>query len=112
MESWHGTKINNYLTIKTIIESKGWCVEIFAVEIRAKECCTKSVLCYLKKLGFNNKPSETLLKVALLQIFYGMLLFCIWVARNNKEWTSSAANGKRNNDSSKKTQQFIIYVIA
>ena len=35
MESKHGTKINKYLALKTIIESKGWCVELFAVELGA-----------------------------------------------------------------------------
>ena len=33
MESWHSTKINRYLAIKTIIESNGWSVEFFAVKV-------------------------------------------------------------------------------
>ena len=32
-ESWHGTKINKYLVLKTIIESKDWCMELFVVEL-------------------------------------------------------------------------------
>ena len=31
MESWQSTKINKYVALKTIIESNGWCVEVFAV---------------------------------------------------------------------------------
>ena len=54
MESWHSTKINMYLALKTIIESNGWCVELFAVEFGARGYCSKSVLCCFKKLGFNN----------------------------------------------------------
>ena len=54
MESWHSTKINKYLALKTTIESNGWSVELFAVEVGARGYCSKSVLCCLKKLGFNN----------------------------------------------------------
>ena len=31
MESWHSTKINKYLALKTITEFNGWCVELFPV---------------------------------------------------------------------------------
>ena len=53
MESWHGTKVNKYLALKTIIASKGWCVELFAAEVGARGYCSKfyAVLCYFKKLG-------------------------------------------------------------
>ena len=54
MESWHATKINKYLDLKTIIESKGWCVELFALEVGDRRYCSKSILCCFKKLGFNN----------------------------------------------------------
>ena len=36
MESWHSTKINKYLALKTIIESNGWCAELFPVEVGAR----------------------------------------------------------------------------
>ena len=62
MESWHGTKINKYLTLKAIIECKGWCVELFAVEVGARGYCSKSVLSCFKKLGFNNKPIRNAIK--------------------------------------------------
>ena len=62
MESWHGTKIDKYSALKTIIESKGWCVELFAVEVGARGYCSRSVLCCFKKLRFNNKLIRTLLK--------------------------------------------------
>ena len=38
------TKINKYLALKTIIESNGWCVELFAVEVGARGYCSKSIL--------------------------------------------------------------------
>ena len=36
VESWHSTKINKHLPLKTIIESNGWCVELFAVKVGAR----------------------------------------------------------------------------
>ena len=99
MESWHGTKISKYSALKTIIESKGWCVELFAVEVGARGYCSRSVLCCFKKLGFNNK----LIRSAIKKLSKSSMecSFCIWLARNNKEWTP-AANCKLN-DSSKET---------
>ena len=54
MESWLGTKISKCLALNIIIESNGWHVEIFAVEVGDREYCFKSVLCCFKKLCFNN----------------------------------------------------------
>ena len=48
------TKINKYLALKIIIESNGWSVEPFAVGFGARGYCSRSVVCCLKKLGFNN----------------------------------------------------------
>ena len=96
MESWHGTKINNYSALKTIVGSKGWCVELFAVEVGARGYCSRSVLCCFKKLGFNNKLIKNTIKK--LSKSSMECSFCIWLARNNKEWTP-AANCKLNNSS-------------
>ena len=87
MESWHSTKINKYLALKTTIESNGWSVELFAVEVGARGYCSKSVLCCLKKLGFNN----TLIRNNIKNFSKSSMecSFCIWLARNNKEWTST-----------------------
>ena len=90
MESWHGTKINKYLPLKTMIESKGWCVELFTVEVGATGYCSKSVLCCFKKLGFNNKLIRNTIKK--LSKSSMECSFCIWLARNNKEWTPSVTN--------------------
>ena len=62
MESWHGTKINKYTALKTIIESEGWCVELFAVEVGGEGYCSMSVFWCFKKLGFNNKLIRTTIK--------------------------------------------------
>ena len=95
MESWHSTKINKYLALKTIIESSGWCVELFAVEVAAGGYCSKSVLCCFKKLVFNNNLiRDTIKKLSKCSMECS---FCIWLVRNNKEWTHSAANCKLNN---------------
>ena len=98
MESWHSTKINKYLALKTIIESNGWCVELFAVEVGARGYCSKSVLCCFKKLGFNNTLIRNTIK-KLIKSSMGCS-FCIWLARY-KDWTSSAANCKLNDPSKK-----------
>ena len=62
IESWHGTKINKYLALKAITESKGCHVELFAVEAGVRGYCSKSVLCCFKKLGFNNKLIRNTIK--------------------------------------------------
>ena len=99
MQSWHSTKINKYLALKTVIESNGWCVEHFAVKVGARGYCAKSVLCYFKKLGFNNTCIRNTKKK--LSKYSMECSFCIWLARNNKHW-NLAANCKPN-DPSKET---------
>ena len=87
MESWHSTKIIKYLALKATIEFNRWSVEVFAVEVGARGYCSKSVLCCLKKLGFNNtlvrNNSKNFSKSSM------ECSFCIWLTRNNKEWTST-----------------------
>ena len=96
MESWHSTKINKYLALKTVIESNGWCVELFAVEVGAREYCSKSVLCCFKKLGFNNtRIRNTIKKLSKSSMECS---FCIWLAGNSKHW-NPAANCKLNDPS-------------
>ena len=97
METWHNTKINKYLALTTIIESNGWCVELFAVEVGAREYCCKSPLCCFKKLSSNN----TLIRNTIKKLSKSSMEcpFCIWLARNNKDWTPSAANCKLNDPS-------------
>ena len=87
MESWHSTKINKYLALKATIESNGWSMELFAVEVGARGYCSKSILCCLKKLCFNN----TLIRNNIKNFSKSSMecSFCIWLARNNKEWTST-----------------------
>ena len=99
MESWHSTKINKYLALKTTIESNGWSVELFAVKVGARGYCSNSVLCYLKKLGFHN----TLLRnnIKNLSKLSMECSFCIWLVRNNKEWTLTTK--LKANDSLKET---------
>ena len=99
MESWPGTKINKYSALQIIIESKGWCVELFAVEVGARGYCSRSVLCCFKKLAFNNKLIRNTIKKLSKSSMECSL--CIWLARYNKEWTP-AANCKLN-DTSKET---------
>ena len=100
MESWHSTKINKYLPLKTTIESNGWCVELYAVEFGARGYCSKSVLCCFKKLGFSNTPlRKTIKKLSKSSMECS---FCIWLARNNKDWTPSPTSYHLN-DPSKET---------
>ena len=87
MESWQSTKINKYLALKTTIECNGWSVELFAAEVGARGYCSKSVLCCLRKLGFN----DTLTRNNIINFSKSSMecSFCIWLTRNNKEWTST-----------------------
>ena len=87
MESWHSTTINKHLALKATIESNRWSVELFAVEVGARGYCSKSILCCLKKLGFNN----TFIRSNIKNFSKSSMecSFCIWLARNNKEWTST-----------------------
>ena len=94
------TKINKYLALKTIIESNGWCVELFAVEVGARGYCSKSIFCCFKKLCFNNKLIRKTIKK--LNKSSMKCSFCVWVARSNKEWILFATNCKLN-DSAKET---------
>ena len=96
MESWHSTKINKCLALKTIIESNCWCVKLSAVEVRARGYCCQSVLCCFKKLGFkNNLIRNTIKKLSKSSMEWS---FFMWLTRNNKEWTS-AANCELNHSS-------------
>ena len=95
MESWHSTKINKYVVLKTIIEPNNWCAELCAVKVGARGYCSKSVLCCFKKLGFNNALIRN--SIRKLSKSFMECSFCIWRARNNKDWTPSAPNCKLNN---------------
>ena len=66
----------------------------------ARGCCSKCVLWCFKKLGFNNK----LIRNAIKKLSKSAMecCFCIWLARNTKEWAPPATNCKLN-DSSKET---------
>ena len=72
MESWYSIKIK-YLALKATIESNGWSVEHFAIEVSARGYCSKSVLRCLKKLGFNN----TLIRNSIKNLVNGMLFLCL-----------------------------------
>ena len=81
MESWHGTEINKYLALSTVIESNGWHVELLV-----------GVLYVFKKLNFNDiLITNTIKKVSKSSMECS---FCIWLAGNNKDWAPSASNCK------------------
>ena len=61
MESRHVTKINKCLALKAIIESKGWCVELFAVWLVLGENALSLFYCVLKSWVSIICLSETLL---------------------------------------------------
>ena len=74
-------------------------MEHFAVEVSARGYCSRSVLCCFKKLGFNNKLIRNTIKK--LSKSSMECSFCMWLARNTKEWTPAA--DCKLNDSSKET---------
>ena len=44
MEAWHKTKVNKYMPLKSVIENNDWSVDLLAVEVGAREFCSRSVL--------------------------------------------------------------------
>ena len=104
MESWHSDKLIKYSGLLNMIKHNGWYVDLFAVEVGARCYCSRSLTICLKRLGFPNKLAfstarkrgQTSMKCS----------FCIWLARNSKEWSedisvssdhsSSTASGVEN----------------
>ena len=72
-------------------------MELFVVEVGARGYCSKSFLCCLKKLGFSNKRIRSTIKN--LSKSCMECCFSIWLARNNKEITPSAAKCNLNSSS-------------
>ena len=62
MEAWHNTKVNKYIPLKSVAENKGWNVDLLAVEVVAREYCSRSVLCCFKSLGLRNDSINTIIK--------------------------------------------------
>ena len=86
MEAWHNVKVNKYMPLKSVIESNGWNVDLFAVEVGVRGYCSRSVLCCFKSLGLRNRTINTTIKQ--LSKCSMECSFCIWLARNNKAWSS------------------------
>ena len=82
MEAWHNAKVNKYLPLKSVIENKGWSVDLFAVEVGGTGYCSRLVLCCFKSLGLRNCTTNTTIK-QVSKCSMGCS-FCIWLARNNK----------------------------
>ena len=90
MEKWHEHKINKHLPLKSAIKSRGWEVDLHAIEVGARGFCSRSLLCCLWNLGFNNilakKTLKTMSKLSMESSF------CIWLARDNVAWQSVELN--------------------
>ena len=68
-----------------MIKHNGWYVDIFAVEVGARGYCSRSLTICLKRLGFPNKLAfSTARKLGQTSM---KCSFCIWLARNSKEWS-------------------------
>ena len=79
-------KLINTCPLKSIIENNGWSVDLFAVEVGARGYCSSSAFCCFKSLGLRNRTISTTIK----QINKCSMecSFCIWLARNNKGWST------------------------
>ena len=89
MEKWHDHKINKYLPLKSAIKSRGWEVDLHAIEVGARGFCSRSLLCCLRNLGFNilaKNPLKTVNKLSMESSF------CLWLARDNVAWQSVELN--------------------
>ena len=65
-------------------------VDLFAVEVAARGYCSKSVLYCFENLRLKNRTINTIIK----QISKCSMecFFCIWLARNNKAWSTKEIN--------------------
>ena len=74
------------LTIKSAIKSRGWGVDLYAIEVGF---CSRSLLCCLWNLGFNILAKKPLKPVSKLSMESS---FCIWLARHDVVWQSVELN--------------------
>ena len=86
MEAWHHTKVNKYMPLKRVIENNGWNVDLFPVEVGARGYCSRSVLRCFKSFGLRNCTINTTTKQ--LSKCSMECSLCIWLAKNNKAWSS------------------------
>ena len=90
MESWHSIKLTKYSALVESILLNGWCVDLFAIEVRARGYCSRSATTCLKRLGFGNKlafsTAKTLGQKSMESSFY------IWLARNSRSWSQNATD--------------------
>ena len=84
MEAWHSEKVSKYSSLVSVIQSNGWMVDMFAIEVGARGFCSSTVPRTLKRLGFNNRLANKTSK--LLAETSRKSSFSIWLARNSKEW--------------------------
>ena len=73
------------MPLKNVIESNDWNVDLFPVEVGAREYCSRSVLCCFKSLDLRNRTFNTRIKQ--LSKCPMECFFCIWLTTNNKAWT-------------------------
>ena len=62
MEKWHKEKLSWYLPLKTTIESNGWSIHLFAVEVGARGFCARFVICCFHALGLHNSLVKSTIK--------------------------------------------------
>ena len=74
------------MPLKSVIENNSWSVDLLAVKVGARGYCSRSVLCCFKSLGLRNRTINTTIKQ--LSNCSRECFFCVWLARNNKAWSS------------------------
>ena len=84
MDLWHNTKIQKYSHLRSVIQAKGWVVDLFAVEVGARGYSPRSLLCCLLKLGFPNSLAKKVLAESSKTSME--CSFCIWISRNKNDW--------------------------
>ena len=74
------------MPLKSVIENNRWNVDVFAVEVGIEGTALGRFLSYNKSLGLRNRTINTTIKQ--LSKCSMECSFCIWLARNNKAWSS------------------------
>ena len=84
-EDRHHEKLTKYNLLKEQIISNGWDCYLYAIEVGARGYCSESVPSCLRSLGLNNKSVSQACKA--LSLISMKTSFCIWMARELKDWT-------------------------
>ncbi|XP_057310615.1 uncharacterized protein LOC130648580 [Hydractinia symbiolongicarpus] len=81
METWHGVKVDKYLSLCSVMRLNNWSVHFFVVEVGARGFCSENVRICLRRLGFSNMSVRYTLKSLTESSMRSS--FYIWLSRDS-----------------------------